>query len=124
MRRAAVGAGAKYYNRRCTVDGFDFDSQAEARRFEELKLLLAAGEVEELHVHPRYLLIPAFTDGQGKRQRAVTYTPDFDYYDKRAKNYVAEEIKGGKATQTQVWRLRAKLFRYTFPRVELRVVER
>lgn len=125
MRRMArVDGGNKYHARRCTVDGHSFDSQAEAARWIELRLLETVGEITELHVHPRYLLIPAFTDGQGVRQRAMYYEPDFDYYDNQTKTYAAEEVKGGRATMTAAWRLKAKLFRYTFPAVELRVVER
>ena len=34
----------KYHAQVCTVDGFRFDSRKEARRYEHLKLLVAAGD--------------------------------------------------------------------------------
>ena len=38
---------SKYGNRKTVVDGLNFDSQAEARRYQELKMLWRAGQVKE-----------------------------------------------------------------------------
>lgn len=38
-------AGAKYHNQKCVIDGFNFDSRLEAKRYVQLKTLKAAGEV-------------------------------------------------------------------------------
>jgi hypothetical protein len=40
----------KYGNRKTEIDGYLFDSQAEARRYKELKLMQAAGEIDTLEL--------------------------------------------------------------------------
>ena len=47
---------SKYGNQKVALDGHTFDSRAEARRYQELHLLLAAGEITDLVVHPRFAL--------------------------------------------------------------------
>ena len=42
----------KYGAKRVKIDGYNFDSILEARRYEELKLLGKAGEISHLKVHP------------------------------------------------------------------------
>ena len=37
------------------MDGLDFDSQAEADRWAELRLLERAGEIESLRAHPHWV---------------------------------------------------------------------
>lgn len=46
----------KYKAERQVVGGHSFDSKKEARRYGELKLLMRAGEISDLEVHPRYAL--------------------------------------------------------------------
>lgn len=57
----------KYNNKKTTVDGFTFDSQAEATYYGHLKLLKKAGEVESFKLQPRYLLQEGF---RKKRQES------------------------------------------------------
>jgi hypothetical protein len=45
---------SKYGAKRVSVDGYGFDSKAEAKRYGILKLMLAAGLISDLQVHPRY----------------------------------------------------------------------
>jgi len=117
---------SKYGNRKKEVDGYTFDSLAEAARYQELCLLEAAGEIGMLKVHPRYELQPAFTDASGKRQRAITYEADFEYQDRSEIVWrtVVEDVKGGRGTQTAVFKLKAKLFRFKYPQLCFEVVER
>lgn len=112
----------KYGARKVKLDGFTFDSQAEADRYVQLKLMERAGEIGDLQVHPRYELVEAFTDRDGRRQRAVTYVADFAYME--AGQPVVEDVKGGKATQTPVFKLKAKLFLRRYPEIAFRIVER
>lgn len=114
--------GNKYNARKCIVDGVKFDSQAEARRYAELKLLRAQGHIAALRIHPRYELQEAFRDSTGKKHRAIHYEADFEYQD--GGQTVVEDVKGGKATQTAVFRLKRKLFLYRYQDHELRIVER
>lgn len=64
---------SKYGSRKQTVSGITFDSRREARRFQELRLLEPAGEISDLRLQVKYVLIPT--------QRA----PSFEVY-KRGPN--------------------------------------
>lgn len=95
--KALVSKRAKYGNKRTVVDGISFDSLAEARRFGELKLMKAAGEIADLQVHPKFSL-EVLGDVIG------TYEADFSYLDLRTTQIVTEDVKGGQATKTQLYR--------------------
>lgn len=112
----------KYNATPTTVDGIRFASKREARRYGELKLLEAAGQIRHLRCHPRYEIIPAF-ERNGEKHRAAHYTADFEYRDLVTGEFVAEDVKGGKATQTAAFKLRAKLFRLRYPDYVLRITE-
>ena len=113
---------SKYNARPTVVDGIRFASQKEARRYQELRLLEQAGQIRHLRCHPRYEIIPAF-ERNGEKHRAAHYTADFEYRDLVTGEFVAEDVKGGTATQTQAFKLRAKLFRLKYPDYVLRITE-
>jgi hypothetical protein len=82
-------------------DGYVFDSQAEARRYDELRLLEFGNRISGLAVHPHY---PITVNGQ----EIGVYTPDFAYQQNGA--LVVEDVKS-KATRTEAYRLRKKLLK-------------
>lgn len=92
---------SKYHNVPTTRDGTTFASKAEARRYDELCLLERAGEISGLECHPVY----RFAVNGVKIGR---YTPDFRYRDAFG-CLVVEDVKGGRATRTEAYRLRARL---------------
>lgn len=96
---------SKYGNRRVLADGYRFDSLAEYARYQELKLLAAAGELDELRVHPRYLLQEGFRY-KGKTERPIFYEADFSYRETDGA-LVVEDVKG---TRTPAYLLKRKLF--------------
>ena len=102
----------KYGNRKTFVDGYEFDSIAESLRYQELKLMVHAGEISSLVLQPRYCLQPTFRV-DGKRIRAIHYVADFDYYDNAIEALVTEDVKG---VQTAVFRLKHKLFQKRYGR--------
>ena len=55
--RLRTSRPAKYAAVPTVVDGYRFDSKAEARRYSELRLLVLAKEITELQVHPRIPLV-------------------------------------------------------------------
>jgi hypothetical protein len=112
----------KYNARKVTIDGIQFDSQAEARRYGELKLLERAGEISDLQCHPRFRLLDGM-DWNGKHYRAVNFAPDFQYQENG--KAVVEDVKGGKATQTGAFKLRMKLWinQHDPDKWEFRIVE-
>jgi len=67
---------SKYKNRKTVVDNIEFDSEREAARYGELKLLLLAGEITDLE-----LQVPYEIEVNGVP--VCTYIADFRYSDKR-----------------------------------------
>lgn len=102
---------SKYGSRPTSVDGIKFASLAEARRYRELKLLEQAGEITGLECHPRFVIWQV-------GRETIRYEGDFAYTDHGAA--VVEDVKG---VETAVFRLKAKMFRATYPKIELRIVE-
>ena len=85
---------SKYHSRKTTVDGIEFDSQKEARRFRELCLLERAGKITELQQQVKFELIPSQRIDGKVVERACTYIADFVYMENGKK--VVEDTKGFK----------------------------
>ena len=83
------------------VDGVRFASRLEARRYQELRLMEAAGEIRDLELQPRY---PLRVNGR----LVCTYVADFRYWDVRAGRQVVEDAKG---VRTSTYKLKAKLMK-------------
>ena len=130
-----VKAEKRKYNNQPTdrdVSGkqIKFDSRAEARRYDELMLLLKAGKIRDLRLQPQYTLQEAYTTPEGERIRAVKYVADFSYEKEvadigRAKRddtglfwkdipttwaLVVEDVKS-KVTKTKVYAIKKKMLR-------------
>lgn len=100
------GNNAKLRNKKVIVDGIEFDSTKEARRYGELKLLQRAGRIEDLELQKEYELIPAqyetferygkngqrLKDGQRCIERSCVYRADFVY--KQDGQLIVEDTKG------------------------------
>lgn len=79
----------KYRAKRTEIDGLEFDSKKEARRYGQLKLLEHAGRIKELELKPRYeLAVNGVLIGR--------YTGDFRYLElvKDAWLLIVEDVKG------------------------------
>lgn len=96
----------KYGNSKITLDDITFDSKKEARRYLDLNLLLKAGEISDLQMQVKYVLIPPQRepDVTGPRggvkpgkliETECSYIADFVYKDKDGKTIV-EDTKGFK----------------------------
>jgi hypothetical protein len=99
---------AKYGNRKITVDGLTFDSRAEARRYGELKLLQAAGEIRDLEMHPRFDLVPGVVL-DGRKRPPIRYTADFAYWENGER--VVEDVKSP-ASKTTAYKMRRHLMKH------------
>jgi hypothetical protein len=90
----------KYKNRKCVVDGIEFDSRKEANRYTELKLMLKAGKIKGLRRQVKYVLIPtqrAASEGKKKGkviERECAYIADFVYTDCETGKEIVEDVKG------------------------------
>lgn len=96
----------KYGNRKTVVGGKEFDSKAEAKRYEELEFMESAGKIKALELQPEFLLQDKFRY-RGKTERAVKYIADFKYFDVEKGVYVVEDVKG---VETEVFKIKRKLF--------------
>lgn len=108
---------SKYNARRKTVDSITFDSSAEARRYIELKAMQAAGQIAQLELQPRYLLLDKFTDGTGTKHRAVEYRGDFRYLDGGGHTRV-EDVKGH---PTEAFKIKWKMVIQKYPHVRFEI---
>lgn len=98
----------KYQAIKTTVNGIEFDSRKEARRYQDLLLLQRAGVIKNLERQVKFVLIPAqyettirygkkgqrLKDGQRLLEKECSYVADFVYEDNGKK--VVEDTKGFK----------------------------
>lgn len=101
----------KYRNKKVTIDGITFDSQLEAYRYQELKLLERAGVIFDLKRQVKYTLIPAQKINNKVVERECCYYADFTYTDASTGEFVCEDAKGMK---TKEYRIKKKLMLYVF----------
>lgn len=94
----------KYHAVKETVGNLKFDSKKERQRFDELMVLLKAGQIRDLKLQHEFTLQGAFTDTDGNRTRAIKYIADFTYW--QGNLFVIEDVKGMK---TDVYRMKKKM---------------
>ena len=107
----------KYRNKKVVVEDYIFDSIQESRRYKELKLLLRAGQISNLELQPHFLLQDSFKKN-GKTYRKIEYIADFKYIENG--KTIVEDVKG---MQTDVFKLKHKLFEKKYPELELRIIK-
>lgn len=109
-REALNGAAKKHkYNitERPVIDGYEFGSPAEGKRYILLKHRQAIGEIAGLAVHPQFTLT---VNGL----KVGRYTADFSYFENG--KYIVDEEKGFRARD---WPLRSRLFMALNPDIRL-----
>lgn len=107
----------KYRNKKVIVDGKEFDSKKEGNRYKELRLLERAGEISNLELQPRFLLQDKFKKN-GRTFRKIEYVADFKYIENG--KTIVEDVKG---MQTDVFKLKHKIFEKVYPDLELRIIK-
>lgn len=126
----AVKRPPKFGNLKCEVDGFKFDSVKEAQRYGTLKMLEQAGKIRNLRLQTRHPLSAPGVDGQPVV--VAHYVADFDYEEPNPPlapdagriatlewspwRPVTEDVKGGRATQTETFKLKARWFAVLYGR--------
>ena len=105
----------KYKNKKTQVDMYVFDSAKEAQRYREL--LERAKEISNLELQPRFLLQESYRKN-GKTYRKIEYVADFKYIENG--KTIVEDVKG---LQTDVFKIKHKLFEKKYPDLELRIIE-
>ena len=123
---------SKFHNEPTTVNEIKFDSKKEARRYEELMVMLRAGEIRNLRLQAQHTLQESFITPEGTRIRAIKYVADFAY-EKRVvlrrggpcdpvgvEQYwqpVVEDVKS-RATKTPQYQMKKKML-YDKYRIEI-----
>ena len=100
----------KFNNKPQVVDGIRFDSIKEANRYAELKALRKCGQVVRFLIHPKFHF-----------EAGLTYTADFLVFWSTG-DVTVEDVKGGKATQTEAFRKNQKLMAHHYPELPLEVI--
>lgn len=90
-------------------DGIRFDSKAEMARYGELRTLELEKQISGLAVHPTLDLYAG-----------VKYKPDFMYTENG--QTVVEDVKGGKATQTDAFKNKWKQAKAKYPEYKFVIV--
>lgn len=99
----AVNAGqnGKYGNTPTEVDGYVFDSKAEAARYSELKQMMLGGLIANLELQPKFELTV-----QGVK--IGTYSADFRYRDLEKGIQVVEDVKSVATAKKALYRWKKK----------------
>lgn len=92
---------SKYRNIKTVVDGITFDSQKEANRYCELKLLQRAKQISNLKYQVPFTLID-----KSKYGREIKYIADFSYFE--GNTLVVEDVKSS-ITKTPLYKLKKRL---------------
>lgn len=108
----------KYKNKKVVIDGIEFDSQKEGKRYTELKLMERCGLIKDLELQKVYELQPTFKKNN-KTYQKITYKADFSYYDIEREQIIVEDVKGFK---TEVYKIKKKMFEYKYPELTLREI--
>jgi hypothetical protein len=119
----AKGNKSKYGAKKTVVNGIEFDSKKEAKRYTELHLLETAGAISDLQMQVKFVLIPAQRepDSVGPKggikkgkviERECAYIADFTYLDSKGDLH-AEDVKGYKGGGAyEVFKIKRKLMLY------------
>lgn len=99
---------AKFKNVKTRVDNITFDSNKEARVYQDLKLLLQAGEVQKLELQRRFTLVPAQYEEKKCVEKSVVYVADF-VVTKRDGTVEVIDCKGAK---TKDYIIKRKMMRW------------
>jgi len=102
----------KFSARKTVFDGEVFDSAKEARRYAELLFLQSTHAIAHLRRQVCYELQPAMVDGNGDKQRAITYTADFVY--QRDGKTIIEDVKSPPTAKSESFRVRWRMLLHKF----------
>ena len=104
----------KYGNQKQTIrdprsgEEITFDSKKEMEYYLLLVDKEKRGFIRDLQRQVKLTILEAFRDSTGREHRAINYFADFSYKDLAGGiHYV--DVKGGKATRTEVYKIKMKL---------------
>lgn len=107
----------KYKNHRTEIDGIVFASSSEAQYYVDMRELQLMGVVEKIERQVKYEIQPAFVKN-GVKFGKIDYVADFRITYQTGVIEIVE-IKG---FETDVWKLKHKLFEYKYPDLTIKVI--
>ena len=119
LRKGSQG-NAKYHNAPTERAGIRFDGRKEARRYDELMVMLRAGIISDLRLQPQFTLQESYVTETGERIRAIRYTADFSYIREVSGEKIVEDVKSG-PTRTKEY-LRNRKFMRSMYGIDVREV--
>ena len=137
----------RFHNKKVTIDGIEFDSQVEGRRYEELKAMKRTGLISDFERQPKFRLqeayrkCPACNNIQehvfGSRKKIHThcrecgelmkYWPSVDYFADFLLRYPdgtvrIEDVKGTLKKLDPVFKVKWHFFEKMYPHLKLELV--
>lgn len=100
----------KYSNKKAMFEGITFDSKAECNFYLHLRSMYPKSQIE---IQPTFILQDKFVH-DGKAVRAITYVADFR---------VGSKVYDVKGMVLEVFKIKAKLFKFRHPDLELVLVQ-
>ena len=97
----------KYRNQKTEYEGHIFDSQAEANRYAELKIMERSGIIKGFSIQPSFII-----------DKGIRYRPDFIVCGADGTVWV-EDVKG---VETQAFKIKEKMFNEKYPWMELKII--
>lgn len=99
---------SKYRNRKTVLDGITFDSEREASRYQELKVLADRGVIEDFRHQAPFVLAPGVRFSDEKRAKpALRYVADFSY--RLDGRLVVEDVKSKVTAGAAAYRIKRHL---------------
>lgn len=108
----------KYRNKKVVIDNIKFDSQLEANRYVELKLLQRAKQISNLRLQVPFVLQEGFKKN-GRTYQAIKYIADFVYEENG--QTIVEDVKS-KATMTELYKVKKKLFEKKYQNLTIKEI--
>lgn len=102
----------KYRNKKITVNGMNFDSKKEYRRYEQLCQLQKMGLIGDLRTQVAFVLAGGVKiAGEARKRPSVRYVADFVYWDRQTGKQVVEDVKSAITKKDKVYRLKKHLMK-------------
>lgn len=108
---------SKYKSIKSEMDGHVFDSLKEKQYYVVLLVSKRAGEISNFELQPSFVLQEGFRKN-GKKYRPITYKADFKVFN----NDGTIEIIDVKGFETEVFKIKMKLFEYKYPELSLKII--
>lgn len=92
-------------------DGITFDSKGECEYYQ---YLLTKHKKEDIKLQPEFILQEAYVNNKGKKIRSITYRADFQ---------IGNTVIDFKGMETEVFKIKKKLFEKLYPEYDFQVVK-